>query len=189
MQLKISLATATLLSTLALQAEDYVSFQYLQYDENKNRTSVSAPAISINKDFGVDYTLNASFVADAVSGASETYYNAGGSEEEKADVLNTQLSFHQVLNSTSFTKVALFYAKEDGYLTNPYLNVVKNYTAGGSANIVSENRLDSKAICWLSLKYAKSLNNAFTVQSFYRCHSDDWDVAIYYEANSDWIIK
>jgi len=305
MQLRISLAATTILTALSSQAEDYVSFQYLQYDENKNRTTVSAPSITINKDFGVDYTLNASIVADAVSGASQTYYDSdassgasaidsrgigvnadavtygnvnyedtrvaaslalttrfdnrdelivglnrsnesdfystelsteymhyldssknqslslgvsymanqilvqcdntgvgncdassGGSEEETADTLSTQLSFQQILNSTSYIKTALFYAKEDGYLTNPYLNVVKNYIASSSADIVSENRPDNKTIYGLSLKYAKSFNEEFTLQSFYRYYSDDWgvnshtiDTDLYYEINSDWLIK
>ena len=76
MQLRISLAAATLITSMAVQAEDYVSLQYLQYNESDSRTAVSAPSVMINKDFGTDYTLNANFVADAVSGASETYYDA-----------------------------------------------------------------------------------------------------------------
>jgi len=305
MQLKISLATATLLSTLALQAEDYVSFQYLQYDENKNRTSVSAPSVMINKDFGVDYTLNASFVADAVSGASQTNYYAdatsgasaihsrakavnadavtydnvdyddtrvafsaalttrfdnrdeltvglnrsnesdfysteasaeymhyldssknqsvslgfsymanqilvqcddtgegtcdassGGSEEETANTLSTQLSFHQVLNATSYIKPAIFYSKESGYLSNPYLNVVKHNSAGSTVNVVSENRPESKTIYGFSLKYAKAFSDNMSLQTFYRFYTDDWDVNshtvdtdLYYAPNNDWLVK
>jgi len=302
MQLKISLAAATLLSALCVQADDYVSFEYLQYDENKNRTSVSAPSLIINKDFGVDYTLNFSIVADAVSGASETYYDAssgasaihsrgtnvsqndvkygnveyddnrvagslalttrfdnrdeltvglnrsnesdfystelsaeymhyldesknqsvsfglsymanqilvqcsatgtgscdtlsGGSEEETADTISTQVSFHQVLDSTSFTEAALFYMQEDGYLTNPYLNVVRDYNSG-TAKIVGENRPDSRSIYGLSLKYAKAINDEFTTQASYRFYNDDWginshtiDTDLYYEPSSDWLIK
>jgi len=41
MQLRLSLVTATLLATIALQAEDYVSVSYLQYNENEDRTTVS----------------------------------------------------------------------------------------------------------------------------------------------------
>ena len=74
MQLRLSIAAATLLISSASMAEDYVTFQYLQYDENNNRTSVSAPSVSINKDFGTDYTLNLSLTIDAVSGATPTYY-------------------------------------------------------------------------------------------------------------------
>jgi hypothetical protein len=302
MQLKISLAAATLLSALSSQADDYVSFEYLQYDENKNRTTVSAPAITINKDFGVDYTLNASLVVDSVSGASQTYYDAtsgasaidsrgeninpndveyanieysdnrvagsvalttrfesrdeltlglnrssesdfystelsgeymhylddsknqsvsfglsymynqilvqckqtgagscdalsGASQEENANTINTQLSFHQVLDSTSFAKVALYYMQEDGYLTNPYLNVVREYDSG-TAKIQGEARPDSRAIYGVSLKYAKAINDEFTLQTSYRYYSDDWgidshtiDTDFYYEPNSDWLIK
>ena len=61
---------------MALHSEDYVSVQYLQYDENNNRTSVSAPSIVVNKDFGTDYTLNVNLVLDSVSGASENWYDA-----------------------------------------------------------------------------------------------------------------
>ena len=75
MQLRISLAAATIITAMALQAQDYVSVQYLQYDESQERTSVSAPSLMINKDFGTDYTLNANVVLDSVSGASETYYD------------------------------------------------------------------------------------------------------------------
>lgn len=302
MQLKISLAAATLLASMATYAEDYVSFEYLQYDENNNKTSVSAPSIEINKDFGVDYTLNVSLVVDAVSGATQTYYDAasgasaidsralgidandvkfgnieyddkrvagsvsfttrfanrdelilgfnrssesdfysneasaeymhylddsknqsvsfgvsymaneilvrcdntgvgrcdavsGGSQRETADVINTQLSFHQVLDSTSYAKVAFFYIKEDGYLTNPYLNVVRNNN-GTSADIVGENRPDSKDAFGISLKYAKAFNDEFALQTYYRYYNDDWeidshtiDTDLYYEPNSDWVIK
>ncbi|MEA3228960.1 MAG: DUF3570 domain-containing protein [Campylobacterota bacterium] len=69
MQLRLSLIASTLLVGLALEADDYVSIEYLQYNENENRTSVSAPSIILNKDFGTDYTLNASLVVDVVSGA------------------------------------------------------------------------------------------------------------------------
>jgi len=88
MQLRISLAAATLLTSMAAQAEDYVSVQYLQYNESENRTSVSAPSIMLNKDFGTDYTLNVNLVADAVSGASETYYDAASGASAYSRGLN-----------------------------------------------------------------------------------------------------
>ena len=302
MQLRISLAAATLLSALSVQAEDYVSFEYLQYDENNNRTSVSAPSITVNKDFGVDYTLNVSLVADAVSGASETYYDAssgasaidsrstnvnqsdvkygnvdyeddrvagsialttrfdnrdeltvginrsnesdfystelsgeymhyldesknqsitfglsymanqilvqcsatgtgscdtlsGGSEEETADTISTQIGFHQVLDSTSYAEAALYFMQEDGYLTNPYLNVVRYYDSG-TAQIVGENRPDSRTIYGASFKYAKAVNDQFSALASYRFYNDDWgvnshtiDTDLYYEPNSDWLFK
>ncbi len=75
MQLRLSLITCSLLALSSLGAEDYVSIQYMSYDEDSGRTTISTPMIEINKDFGTDYTLNATFTHDSVSGASPTYYD------------------------------------------------------------------------------------------------------------------
>ena len=300
MQLRISLAAATLLTSMAMQAEDYVSVQYLQYNESENRTAVSAPSIMLNKDFGTDYTLNVNIVADAVSGASETFYDAssgasaysrgigvnaddvtygnveyedtrvaggatlitrfdnrdeltvgfnyssesdfysaegsleymhwltssknnslslglsyqsnevlvhcdglgscdagsGASQAMTNDAINAQVSYFQNINSQSYAKVALFYVGDSGYLTNPYSNVVRNYVDGGTADVVNENRPDSRAAYGLSLKYANAITNSFSAHIGYRYYSDDWDIDshtidtdFYYEPSSDWLLK
>ncbi len=338
MQLKLSIAAAALLISVASQAEDYVTFQYLQYNENDDRTAVSAPSIMINKDFGTDFTLNASFVYDAVSGASPTFNSAAGSmlddyddddhdddddddddddeysssgassaassgasafargtdlnatdvkfgnvkyddkrvagglaltsrfanrdeltvgfnyssekdfyskeasaeymhwlddsknqsislglsyqfneilvtciensncdvdtksgasQKMDASLINAQLSFSQNINSDSYAKIALFAIVEDGYLTNPYMNVVRNYNEiTNTADIVSENRPDSKIAYGASIKYANALTNKVSLQLAYRYYIDDWgmdsntlDSDIYYEYTSDWIFK
>ncbi len=303
MQLRISLAAATLLSSMAIQAEDYVSVQYLQYNESNNRTAVSAPSIMLNKDFGTDYTLNVNVVADAVSGASETFYDAssgasaysrgigvnasdveygnveyddtrvaggatlitrfdnrdeltvglnyssesdfysaegsleymhwltssknnslslglsyqsnevlvkcnpdsatsscdagsGASEAMTNDAINVQASYFQNINSESYAKVSLFYIGDSGYLTNPYSNVVRNYVDGGTADVVGENRPDSRAAYGLSLKYANAITSNLSAHIGYRYYTDDWDIDshtidtdFYYEPSSDWLIK
>jgi len=299
MQLRISLAAATLLTSMAVQAEDYVSVQYLQYNESNNRTAVSAPSIMLNKDFGTDYTLNVNFVADAVSGASETFYDAssgasafsrgigvnasdveygnveyedtrlaggatlitrfdnrdeltvglnysaesdfystegsleymhwltssknnslsfglsyqsnevlvhcdglgscdassGASEAMTNDAINAQVSYFQNINSQSYAKVAFFYIGDSGYLTNPYSNIVRNYN-GVTADIVNENRPDSRTAYGLSLKYANAITSNFSAHIGYRYYTDDWDIDshtidtdFYYEPNSDWLLK
>jgi len=96
MQLRLSLVTVALLSSMASQADDYVSVQFLQYDENLNRTSVSAPSIEINKDLGTDYTLNASFVADAVSGASQNYYDSTSGASAYSRGSNSDVKYDNV---------------------------------------------------------------------------------------------
>jgi len=302
MQLKISLAAATLISSMALQAEDYVSVQYLQYNESDNRTAVSAPSLMVNKDFGTDYTLNVNVVADAVSGASETYYDAssgasafsrgigvnaddvsygnveyedtrvaggatlitrfdnrdeltvglnyssesdfysaegsleymhwltnsknnsvslglsyqsnevlvectpdntstcdagsGASQAMTNDAINAQVSYFQNINSESYAKASLFYIGDSGYLSNPYSNVVKNYIDGGTADIVGENRPDSRTAYGLSLKYANAITSNLSAHIGYRYYTDDWDIDshtidtdFYYELGSDWLIK
>jgi len=75
MQLKIplSLVTASLLFSSMLKAEDYISVQYLKYDESGNKVEISAPTLEINKDFGTDYRLNATYISDVISGASPAF--------------------------------------------------------------------------------------------------------------------
>jgi hypothetical protein len=297
MQLRISLAAAAIITSMASQAEDYVSVQYLQYDESKNRTSVSAPSIMINKDFGTDYTLNASFVVDVVSGASENYYldsvsgasafsrgtgnasdakygnveysderaagsalfttrfanrdeltlggsyssesdfystegsleymhwlgssknqsislgasyqfneildhcngvdcSSGASQKMKANALNTQVSYSLNLNPSSYVKASLFYSNDDGYLTNPYLNIVRNYSEGAKATVIGENRPDTKTAYGVSLKYTTAITDTMSLHLGYRYYTDDWeinshtvDTDLFYELGNDWIFN
>lgn len=296
MQLRLSLPAIALIVAANAQAEDYVTFQYLQYQENDNRVSVSAPSIMINKDFGTDYTINASFVADAVSGASPTYFDAGSgasaysrgenvsanrvkygnvsfeeqraagsatltkrfanrdeltiggdissehdfdsvsgsaeymhwltpaknqslslglsfqsneivarcvgevncdassgaSQEMSATAVNAQMSFLQNINRNSYVKASLFYIMDDGYLTDPYLNVVRN-NDGVTADVVGENRPDKRRAYGAALHYANALSNAVTLQLDYRYYQDDWKISshtldgdIYYDLNPQW---
>ncbi len=299
MQLRLSLAALAIITSMSAQAEDFVSIQFLQYDENENRTSVSAPSIMVNKDFGTDYTLNVSLVLDAVSGASRNYYDAssgasafsrgtnadatdvaygnveysdtrlagsallttrfenrdeltvgisnstesdfyshevsaeymhwlsssknnsitagvsyqsnqvlrkcptigvdgcsGASESMDLTALNAQVSYFQNIDSQSYAKISLFYSNDDGYLSNPYLNVVRNYTEGGTAEIVADTRPDSKIASGVALKYANALTDEIALHLAYRYYSDDWDITshtldsdIYYQANADWLFK
>lgn len=288
MQLRLSFISATLLGAMALQAQDYVAVSYLQYNEFDDRTNVSAPSIMVNKDFGTDYTLNASFVVDVVSGASQTFYNSsydgessasidssssasvfsrgdvdeadleygnveysdqrvagsvlftsrfanrdeltlgvshsaesdfystdgsveymhyldssknssvsfgasyqsneilkrcsdvdgcsGASESKDASAINMQLGFSQNIDATSNAKITLFSSIDDGYLDNPYLNIVRNYE-DGSGEIVNEHRPDSKTAYGVALHYAKAFNDTFTLQLGYRFYDDDWDIS------------
>ena len=299
MQLRLSIAAAALIVSSAALAEDYVTFQYLQYDENDNRTSVSAPAITINKDFGTDYTLNVGLVIDAVSGATPTYYDAssgasaysrgqginssdvaygnveysdtrkafsglfttrfdnrdelnvganysaesdfystegsleymhwlddsknqsvslgvsyqfneilvgctfnnndcdassGASEQMDANVLNAQLSFTQNINANSYAKISLFSVSEDGYLTNPYYNVVRKND--GVTEVVGEKRPDNRQAYGTSIKYANALTSNTTMHLSYRFYDDNWDITsntidsdFYYELGDDWIFN
>ncbi len=309
MQLRLSLPAMALIMAANTQAEDYVTFQYLQYQENDNRVSVSAPSVMINKDFGTDFTLNASFVADAVSGASPTYYAAdtvssasattvdsasgasaysrgkniaadrvkygnvsffeqraagsvmltsrfanrdelivsgdfssehdfesisgaaeymhwltpaknqslslgvsfqsneivarcvdevncdassGASQEKQATAVNAQISFMQNINRTSYIKAALFYIADDGYLTDPYLNVVRNNN-GVTADVVGEKRPEKRRGYGGTVRYANALTDDLTLQVGYRYYQDDWEVRshtadtdLFYDLTHSW---
>jgi len=299
MQLRLSWCAATLLVATTMQAEDYVSVQVLQYNENDNRVSVTAPSIMLNKDFGTDYTLNASLVGDAVSGASPTYYDAssgasaysrgknvktsdveygnvhfseqrvagsllftsrfsnrdelrvgangssehdfnsgsgsveymhwldsgknsaitlggsyqyneitarcvdrvdcdtssGASELKTATAVNLQLGVSHNINPESYMEVAAFYIADDGYLTDPYLNVVRNNN-GITADIVGEKRPEERRAYGGIVKYVNAVTENTTLHLSYRYYWDDWDIDshtvdsdLFYELGSDWTFK
>lgn len=293
---KISIITASLLFSSTLMAEDYVRVNYMQYNESDSRISVQAPSIEVNKDLGVDYTLNAKLIADSVSGATPIYsdttsgasafkrgdnisinnikkqnvdmtetrtyaafslvkrlqnrdeittafsksyesdydsntlsmdyltyedntknrsynfglsyqfnnilikecstYNyacdttSGASKKESSTNIGTQLGITQIIDKTSLAKFSVYYNSEDGYLSNPYYNVVRNNN-GTTASVVAERRPDTRVSSGFNIKYIKALRRDFTSKLKYKFYSDDWDVTShtidlnnYYELNS-----
>ena len=295
-KLKLSLVTASLLFASSAFAQDYVRINYMQYDENDNRVSVKAPSIEINKDIGVNYTLNATVVTDTVSGATPIYvdtssgasafnsrgtnkvatnkniifseqrkngslslvkrlqnrdeittalsksyesdydantmsvdylhwanesknrsYNIGvsfavnnvlirdcsynaqcgtpdtissASKKETSNTIATQLGVTQIINKTSLYKVDIFYSKEDGYLSNPYYNVVRN-----TNKIVAETRPNKRVAYGFNLKYIKAFTDKFSSKFKYKYYKDDWEITSYtidtnsyYELNTKFIL-
>jgi len=296
MQLKLSLITAALLASNVLLAEDYVSVQFMGYDEDSGRTTVYTPAIEINKDFGADYTLNLSLTHDSVSGASPTFYDAfsgasakipegtlykeditygdidyedkrkavsitltkrfasrdeltvganysdeydytsreisaeylyyldssknrslslgasyqdndvsiycdlgtsacdatsGASQKVKSlNVFSTELGFTQIIDQVSLVKTSLFYINEDGYLSNPYMHVVRDYDT--APKITEEVKPDSRTAYGATLQYNRAINGKITSLSSYRFYSDDWDIVSHTleeEIHYEWIPK
>ncbi len=298
MQLRLSVLASLLLATNALLAEDYVSVQFMGYDEDSGRTTIITPSVEINKEFGADYTLNLSFTHDSVSGASPTYYDAfsGASaklpdsttlkhdvkygnieyeDERKAvslaltkrfesrdeltlggnfsdeydytskelsaeflhyinstknqsvsfgvsyqkndvsincdlgnsecdalsgasekimdlDVLSSEVGFTQIIDKTSLIKASLFYINEDGYLSNPYMRVVRDYNT--NAKISQEVKPDDRTAYGATLAYSKSINSKLSSITNYRFYSDDWDITshtieneLYYEWSDDFV--
>ena len=291
-KLKLSFVTASILLASSVYAQDYIRVNYMNYDETNSRVSVKAPSIEINKDFGVDYTLNASIVSDAVSGATPVYvdtisgastfisrgenklpvkrnvefteqrtsgsfslvkrlenrdeitagfsksyesdydantlsidylhwansaknrsynfgasyalnnilikncsYNAqcgtpdsisGASKKETSNNITTQVGVTQIIDQSSLVKADIFYSAEDGYLSNPYYNVVR-YTN----KIVAETRPDKRVAYGFNLKYIKAFTSNFSSKFKYKFYTDDWDITShtidinnYYEINS-----
>ena len=298
MQLKLSAVVCSVLMASALQAEDYISVQYMSYDEESGRTTIDAPSIELSKDFGPDYTLNIKYVHDAVSGASPTYYDAasgasatipqgtlyradihygaiayeddrtsisaalttrfasrdeltvgysysdendytskelsaeylhyldssknsavslgasyqrntaeiycfmgtsvcdgvsGASSKSVAkdiDVTSVELGYTQVIDKTSLAKASLFAIHEEGFLTNPYMRVVRDYAT--SPRITEEKKPDTRNAVGITLEYTKSLSDALSAIASYRYYHDDWDITshtldikLHYEMTED----
>lgn len=275
MQLKnfnsISKITAiAIVASNALYAENYVSVEFLQYDENSNRVSVSAPSISASYDIGTDFNIKADFVHDAVSGATPSWqpdsssgasgrdnsgdyvyenqdfdearnagslmlttrfdnrdelytgidvsresdfdsksvsaeymhytdkshnqsvnvglsyaYNeilsydydtgSGASKKEDSNSLNIQAGINQVINDHSAMKVEAFTILDDGYLTNPHANIVRDYKTSNQ-RLVTENRPDTRTAYGVNLKYITMVGDSVSVKTNYRFYTDDWDI-------------
>lgn len=308
---KISLVASALLCATTLMAEDYVSVQYVGYDESDNRASISSPAIEISKDFGVDYSLKVGLTADSVSGSSPIWYDTteydattsasthtrslntpvgdieyaqvdyednrkavsalltkrfasrdelsvglnhstendyeanelsaeylhflgssknqsisagisyqankvevschenyenyanydercdsttGASELYDINVIAAEIGFTQILDENSLVKVSLFGASEDGYLSNPYMNVVRN-RVNSNVDIVAENKPDTRMSYGSTLQYTRALTSTLSSNTTYRLYSDDWGIMshtlsteMYYELGSAWIL-
>ncbi len=293
MQLKttLSLLTCTLLVGSVLQAEDYVSVQYVYYNEDDGRTTIHTPAMEVSKDFGVDYNLNISVVHDALSGASPIWYDsssgatatlnegtlykddivyadvpyddkrtalgmmlttrfasrdelrvglnysdendytsrelsaeylhyldssknrslsagvsyqnndvsvycfeescdassgASGVMTQRVDVWSAEIGITQVIDVTSLLKASLFYGNESGYLSNPYMSVVRYYNA--SARLTPEHKPERRTAYGMLLQYSKALSERLSANMSYRLYDDDWDITshtihteLYYE--------
>jgi len=289
MQLKnfnsISKITAiAIVASNALYAENYVAVEFLQYDENNNRVSVSAPSLSASYDIGTDYTIKTDFVHDAVSGATPSWqpdsssgassrdnsgdyvyenqkfdeernagsimlttrfenrdelytgidysresdfdskavsaeymhytdkshnqsinlgvsystneilsYNydtgSGASQKETSTSINIQAGISQIINDHSLLKVEGFTILDDGYLTNPHANIVRDYGTA-TQNLITENRPDKRTAYGVNLKYISMFGDNLSFKTNYRFYTDDWDVTshtldndIYYSLN------
>jgi hypothetical protein len=292
---RLSFVTAILIANSSY-AEDYVRVNYMQYNESDNRVDVVAPSIEINKEIGLDYTLNTSIVYDAVSGATPIYtdttsgasafnrgvvsdtskikksnvdftearkylsagltkrlknrdeittsfsksyesdydsntlsidylmwadnsknrsYNmgisyssnrilvkecdsnnyicdtvSGASVKETSNSFSTDIGYSQIIDKTSLYKLSIFYSSEDGYLSNPYYNVVRY-----SNKVVAERRPDKRVSNGLNIKYIKSFNTSLSSHFRYRLYKDDWDINShtidinnYYEISKKYIL-
>ncbi len=98
MQLKLSILTCSVLSISSLLAEDYINVQYINYNEDNGRTTILAPSVEINKNFGTDYVLNLSYVADTLSGATPTYFDSssGASASSKGVVAEENIKYDNI---------------------------------------------------------------------------------------------
>ena len=127
MQLKtITLSTtlAALLASQALMAEDYVSIEYLQYNENDSRVSVSAPTLGISYDIGTDYNIKLEGVHDAVSGATPIWQpdtqSGASARSNSADYRYGNAAFDEGRNAASLMLTTRFENRDELYVGFDY---------------------------------------------------------------------
>ena len=101
---KYSLIAILALSNHALlYAENYVTVDFLQYNENDNRVAVSAPSFGLSYDIGTDLNVKADFVNDTITGATPVWQStmADTSSGASGQVVNNTGDY--VYKNQSFT--------------------------------------------------------------------------------------
>ncbi len=107
---KLSVLTAAMLFASVLQAQDFVNVQMLYYDENDETTTVVSPFVELGLDLGADYTLHASVGMDAITGASETFYDKSYIPSSGASPYK-----HSVANPSAYARGKVIDRKDVGY--------------------------------------------------------------------------
>jgi hypothetical protein len=156
------------------------SAEYLHYlDSSKNR-SLS---------FGLSYQKNdvsvfcANDECDSSSGASVE------ASEEDISVISSEIGFTQIIDMTSLLKASIFYIGEDGYLSNPYMNVVRDYNT--FVKLTLETKPDTRTAYGTLLQYSKAISD-ISLNTSYRLYHDDWEITSHtlnVEAYYEWTQK
>jgi len=166
-KIKLSFALVSIMSSINLSASssDYIRVNYMQYDENDNRVSVKAPSIAISKNFGVNYTLNASIVSDTVSGATPIYINPDSSSGASAfarglvtnvqNIKKTNVKFHEQRTAINTSLVKRLDNRDEFTSSFSYSNE-RDYTA------VS---IGGDYLHWLNKNKNTSFNIGTSIQS------------------------
>ncbi len=115
MQLKkiiyLSSITAVLIASSALlHAENYVSVEYMHYDESDDRVTVTAPMLEVSYDFNADYNLKANIMYDGVSGATPSFMT-----NEQGDLFKGPQYFEDTRKSGSLLLISRFENRDELY--------------------------------------------------------------------------
>jgi len=157
-----------------------ISAEYLHYLDSSKNSSISFGTSYQKNDVSLYCSLNTGD-CDSSSGASEKVYDL--------DVISSEIGYTQTIDKTSQAKVSLFYIDEDGYLSNPYMRVVRDYNS--NPKITAEKKPDTRTAYGIRVEYSKAINEKLSSVSSYRFYDDDWDITshtinseLYYEYNT-----
>jgi len=104
-------------------------------------------------------------LCDTNSGASETFYQHN---------IFAQLSYAQILDKKSQMELTLFYNDENGFLSNPYKNIVRNYDT--APRITNERRPDNREGYGMKISYQRAVSDKTILHGSYRYYHDDWEM-------------
>ncbi len=154
-----------------------VSAEYMHYTDKSHNQSINV---------GLSYTFNE--ILSNVNGKNEDNNKrykddddnnhdtgSGASQKEESNSVNIQAGISQVLNDHSAVKVEAFAILDNGYLTNPHANVVRDYKTVNQ-KLVTENRPDKRTGYGANLKYITMVGDDVSFKANYRFYTDDWNI-------------
>jgi len=165
-KIKLSMATISILASINLSAssDDYVRINYMNYTESGNGVTVQAPAIEVNKNFGVDYTLNTSIVSDSVSGATQVYtdttsgasnFDSRGVVAEPNNIKKTDVDFSDTRTAANFNLTQRLKSRDE-------ISYGLNYSYESDYEVIG---LNSGYLHWLDKNKNRSLNFGLSYES------------------------
>ncbi|RLA74598.1 MAG: hypothetical protein DRG11_04415 [Epsilonproteobacteria bacterium] len=145
---------------------DYYSMElsqdYLHYLDDNHNQSLS---------FGLSGQTNQILVYCKNNSKCDT--NSGASEKFNSNNYKASIGFSQVIDKSSIVNSSLSFVNESGYLTNPYLNVVRNYNT--APEVTNENRPQKRTGYGVFVKYLKIFDK-FSSNISYRYYGDNWHI-------------
>ncbi|NPA64594.1 MAG: DUF3570 domain-containing protein [Epsilonproteobacteria bacterium] len=148
---------------------DYISreasLQYLHYtDRSKNRSLT----------FGISYQLNHPKIYCFLNTGDCDSETGASVKTKRLEVISTEVGMTQILTKTSLVKGSLFFIGENGYLSNPYMRVVRYYDSY-APQITPERKPSERQAYGLTIEYKKAFGDIYT-SLHYRLYHDDWDI-------------
>jgi len=101
------------------------------------------------------------------------YTNHHTDEDLTKDYLQAGLS--QVINANTTLEASLYYGRDDGYMSNQYLQIVRMDEFGNRA-LAPDSRPESRESGGFSVRGIHSLQPGLVVQLWYRYYQDDWAI-------------
>ena len=94
---------------------------------------------------------------------------------EDSEVINVQLGVNQVLDAHSTLELAAYGAREDGYLSNHYLKIVR-LQADGSKQLAADARPNQRDSGGVTARWQRELAPGLAANLWYRYYRDSWAI-------------
>jgi hypothetical protein len=176
----ISKVTAiAIVASNALYAENYVAVEFLQYDENNNRVSVSAPSLSASYDIGMDYTIKADIVHDSVTGATPVWQpdsaSGASSRDNSGDYSYKNQNFEEGRNAGSVMLTTRFANRDELYTGFDYSRESDFDSKAVSAEYMhyTDTSHNQSINVGVSFAFNEILSNSLDGQNKYKDDDDD----------------